>query len=391
LDQSRKIQAIVVKEISKKYLAKERDLSSDLAPVELLQDFLSITPIVCAKLNFNQLNDLRVKLGDLVISTEREEADLLQSRDDSLKLIGNLVHEHSPISANSIHAKVVSLKSVEDLGDGKPWDVSFGDFDSERGFKVTNNVTSYFLKGNLLILQRGLIHYALSFSNSKQYVPMLIPLVTKSRKRDNLSNLIPIQGYNQDLIRSSLYSILTMYEDERFDDVDLPKKMCTHFTSFTGSSNGVISQYQSIEHIILTSPKPNEKTNVLHSEEFFASQVKIMEEFYQSLGFSYQVTSHVTGSLEKSVIKTFDFKILSNSTNEYVSVGEISNHTDFLSREYDIRFGKNSMNNKGVRTQYVHVISCKFITDIQVLFTMVTNFTIDDKFHLPRVLAPYIQ
>jgi seryl-tRNA synthetase len=82
--------------------------------------------------------------------------------------------------------------------------------------------------------------------------------------------------------------------------------------------------------------------------------LRFSEEFYQSLGLSYQVVSIVSGALNNAAAKKLDLEAWFPFQGEYKELVSCSNCTDYQSRRLEIRCGTKKVTDKFFKSWHVY-------------------------------------
>eukprot|EP01035_Chromulina_nebulosa_P019579 gene19579-25481_t len=92
-----------------------------------------------------------------------------------------------------------------------------------------------------------------------------------------------------------------------------------------------VHQFEKVEQFVIVEGDI-EKSKATQEEMILAA-----EQFYQSLGFPYQVISIVSGALNNAAIKKLDLEAWFPGYNAYRELVSCSNCTDYQSRAMEIR------------------------------------------------------
>lgn len=98
-----------------------------------------------------------------------------------------------------------------------------------------------------------------------------------------------------------------------------------------------VHQFEKVEQFALVDGDL-EKSNAIQEE-----MIRAAEEFYQSLGFPYQVINIVSGALNNAAIRKYDLECWFPGYNNYRELVSCSNCTDYQSRAMEIRAGQKKM------------------------------------------------
>lgn len=349
------------------------------------------------------LADKETELKQRVVSVESK-------RDTALKQIGNLIHYTVPVfefeednriervwpeSGERPSAPGKGLTHVDLLHmiDGVEY---------ARGVAAAGN-RGYFLKGPGVILNMALIQYALRFLSDRGYTAVQPPYfmekeqMAKCAQLDDFDDqLYKVSGDGDKyLIATSEQPLCVYHVDEWIEERELPIKYAgfsTNFRKEAGSHGrdqlGIfrVHQFDKIEQFCVTCPDDNA------SYEMLESMIANAEEFYKSLGLTYQVVSIVSGGMNDAAAKKYDleawFPAASNGKGEYRELVSASNCTDFQSRRLEARCGIKKMCD--VNKRYVHLLNSTLCATTRVICCILENFQTEEGIIVPEVLRPLV-
>jgi len=279
--------------------------------------------------------------------------------------------------------------------------------DTTGGAKIAGE-RGYFLKGKLMILHMALAQFAMTFLTTKDFCPILPPFFMNKTIMSEVAQLeqfdeelykVTGDGEEKYLIATSEQPIAAYHRGERIDDLELPIRYAGYSTCFrkeVGSHGrdtlGIfrVHQFDKIEQFCITSPKVNEQTKTLFSEEMFDEMIGNCEEFYQKLGLDYHIVSIVSGKLNNAAAKKYDLEAWFPASQKYRELVSCSNCTTYQSRRLDIKFGKTSLKSQGVSTEYVHMLNCTMCATTRTLCCIVENYQTKDGIEIPKVLQQFM-
>jgi len=202
-------------------------------------------------------------------------------------------------------------------------------------------------------------------------------------------SLYKVQGDEEVyLIATSEQPICALHAGEALNPKTLPIKYAGYSTCFrkeAGSSGrdvlGIfrVHQFEKVEQFCITSP---EKSWEMH--ETLMTQT---EEFYQSLGFTYQIVSIVSGALNNAAAKKYDLEAWFPGLGKYRELVSNSNCTDYQSRRLNIKYGTDQGNEK----TFVHMLNCTLTATERTLCCVLENYQTEKGIIVPEVLRPYLQ
>jgi len=277
-------------------------------------------------------------------------------------------------------------------------------YDPERGVKVAGH-RAYFLRGWGVKLNMALIQYGLDFLEERGYVRTQTPFFMKKSlmgKTCQLSDFeeslyklssdtpMDVDDGKEDnfLIATSEQPISAFYSGEMILPKDLPIKFAGYSTNFRKEAGahgkdtwGIfrIHQFEKIEQFVITAP---EKSWEMHEE-----MLKVSEDFYQSLGFSYRVVNIVSGALNNAAAKKYDLEAWFPTLGEYRELVSCSNCTDYQSRSLEVTYG----GKKDRKSAFVHMLNSTLVATERCLCCLLENYQTEKGIVIPEVLRPYLK
>lgn len=340
---------------------------------------------------------------DRLTSVEKE-------RDGVLKRIGNLVHHTVPVDKDEEHNRV---ERVWPQSGERPRVPGKGlthvdllhmidGVEYARGV-ATAGSRGYFLKGPGVLLNFALIQYALNFLTEKGYTPLQPPYfmekeqMAKCAQLDDFDEqLYKVTGDGEKyLIATSEQPLCVYHVDEWVEERDLPRRyagISTNFRKEAGSHGrdqlGIfrVHQFDKIEQFCVTAPEDN------LSFEMLEEMISNAEDFYKSIGLTYQVISIVSGAMNDAAAKKYDleawFPAAGDGHGEYRELVSASNCTDYQARKLETRCGAKKMGDTNKR--YVHMLNSTLCATTRVICCILENFQTETGIKVPEVLRPYV-
>jgi seryl-tRNA synthetase len=242
-----------------------------------------------------------------------------------------------------------------------------GGYEPERGVAVAGH-RGYFLKDMGVMLNQAFINYGIAFLRKKEYSILQPPYMMKKSVMSGVAQLEQFDeelykvssGTSEDnyLIATSEQPICGFHMGEWIEEKSLPLKysgVSTCFRKEAGSHGkdtwGIfrVHQFEKVEQFVIV--EGDLETSKKMQEQMSA----VAEEFYQSLGFPYQVISIVTGALNNAAIKKLDLECWFPGYNAYRELVSCSNCTDYQSRSMEIRCGQKKLGDR--EKKYVHMLN----------------------------------
>lgn len=336
-------------------------------------------------------------LPEKIKELENEYSELDKKITYYLYRIPNITHESVPYGEDD-------NDNVEVRRWGKPKEFDFelknhGELIEEKNigdFKRATKVAGrgfYYLKGNLALLNRALINFAVDFLTKKGYEFIEPPLMIK---RDIIDGVIDYETFKEmvynveeedlHLIATSEHPLMGMYKDESLED--LPMKFVGYSQCFRKEigSHGVdekglfrVHQFHKVEQLIISEPDK--------SWDYFGELIQNSEEMFKELKLPYRVVNVCTGDLGVPPSKKYDLEIWMPRQNEYREACSCSNCTDYQTRRLNIKYGTPGTANNPL----AHSLNNTAIATSRTLIAILENYqNKDGTVDVPDVLVPYM-
>jgi seryl-tRNA synthetase len=267
--------------------------------------------------------------------------------------------------------------------------------DFERAAK-TSGAGFYFLKGSLVMLDLALQHFALDLLEKKGFTPVIPPFMINRSSYEGVTDLddfekvmYKIDGDDAYLIATSEHPIAAMYQDEIFEEKDLPLRLCGLSPCFRREigAHGLdtkglfrVHQFTKIEQFVFCKPEDSWQIH----EELLANA----EEVFTRLKLPYHVVNICTGDIGTVAAKKYDIEAWMPRENAYKEVVSCSNCTSYQAASLNIRVrDKENFDSK----QLVHTLNSTAIATSRALRCILENCqNKDGSVTIPDVLRPYM-
>jgi seryl-tRNA synthetase len=318
-------------------------------------------------------------------------------REEMLK-IPNMTHPDSPIGKDD--TENVELRRVGEIPtfDFEPKDhVELGEtldiIDFEAGTKVAGS-KFYFLRGDAVLLELGLVRYALDMLIERGYEPTITPDLARDEAlvgtgfipRGPETQIYSIEDSDLSLVATAEITLAGSLAGEILDEEQLPLRLAglshcfrTEAGSHGRASRGLyrVHQFTKVEMFGFTTP---EQSDAMHEE-----LLGIEEEIFQGLGLPYRVVDICTGDLGGAAYRKYDLEAWMPGRDAYGEITSTSNTTDYQARRLQIRYRKN-----GGRPQLLHTLNGTAIAVSRALIPILENYQQEDgSIRLPEALVPY--
>jgi len=312
--------------------------------------------------------------------------------------IPNLIHKSVPIGKDD--SENLEIKKF-----GKPTkfdfpvknhvelveNLSIADFDDSA---KTSGKGFYYLKGDLALLNRALVNFAIDFMVSKGYVYIEPPLMINKRVAEAKGDfqafenaLYKIEGEDLFLIPTAEDAILGMLADKTIKEEDLPLKFFGYSMCFRKEigSHGInekglwrTHQFNKVEQFIFCKSEDSWKS--------YKELRKNSQEILKQLELSYRIIECCTGDLGNWKAKSEDFEVYRPTTKDYGEVMSLSNCTDYQARDLNIR----GINKKGER-YVLHTLNNTALATSRIMVAILeNNQQKDGSIKVPKVLWKYL-
>jgi seryl-tRNA synthetase len=331
-----------------------------------------------------------------------KEAELVsveeRLREEMLK-IPNMTHPDAPIGKDDTeNVEIRRSGELPDFGfepkDHVELGESLGIIDFEAGTKVAGS-KFYFLRGDAVLLELGLVRYALDTLIQHGYEPAITPDLARDEAligtgfipRGPETQIYSIEDSDLSLVATAEITLAGSLSGEILDKEKLPVRIAglshcfrTEAGSHGRASRGLyrVHQFTKVEMFAFAEP---EQSETLHEE-----MVGIEEEIFQGLGLPYRVVDICTGDLGGAAYRKYDLEAWMPGRNAYGEVTSTSNTTDYQARRLAIRYRKN-----GGRPQLLHTLNGTAIAVSRALIPILENYQQEDgSILVPEALVPYV-
>ena len=319
-------------------------------------------------------------------------------RDEQLK-IPNMTHPDSPIGRDdSENVEIRRSGTIPDFSfepkDHVELGESLGIIDFEAGAKTTGS-KFYFLRGDAVLLELGLIRYALDLLAGYGYEPTITPDLARDEAlvgtgfipRGPETQIYSVENDDLSLIATAEIPLAGQLTDEIVEEGRLPLRYAglshcfrTEAGSHGRASRGLyrVHQFTKVEMFAFTTPEDSES---VHEE-----MVEIEERIFQGLGLPYRVVDICTGDLGGAAYRKYDLEAWMPGRDDFGEVTSTSNTTDYQARRLRIRYRK-----EGGRPQLLHTLNGTALAMSRALIALLEVYQQEDgTVKLPEALVPYV-
>jgi seryl-tRNA synthetase len=322
-------------------------------------------------------------------------------REEQLK-IPNMTHPDAPIGKDEsdnveirrwgeLPAFDFDVKDHVELGE------SLGIIDFEAGTKVAGS-KFYFLRGDAVLLELGLVRYAMDVLVDRGYQPAITPDLSRDEHlvgtgfipRGPETQIYSVEDSDLSLIATSEITLAGSLADEIVAEEELPIRLAglshcfrTEAGSHGRASRGLyrVHQFTKVEMFAFTTP---EQSEAMHHE-----MLEIEEHIFQGLGLPYRVVDICTGDLGGAAYRKYDLEAWMPGRNDYGEVTSTSNTTDYQARRLRIRHRRAPQ--EGGRPRLVHTLNGTALAISRALIALLEIYQQQDgSVALPKALIPYV-
>ena len=283
--------------------------------------------------------------------------------------------------------------------------------DMEKGTKVAG-YRGYYVKNEAVMLQMGLMMFALEKLISKGFTPMIPPTLVREFALFG-SGYFAGQQYNPEvdeiykieneeklsdgsvkkegkfLVGTSEPSLLAYYANEVLDEKDLPLKLCgfsqcyrSEIGSYGKDTKGIyrVHEFMKVEQVCIT------KADAVESNKMHEEIVEISKELHEDLGLPYRQLQICTGDMSAGKYKMFDLEAWMPSRNDYGETGSASNFLDWQSRRLNVKY-----KDKDGKKKFVHMLNNTALPSVRPMIAILENFQQKDgSVIIPEVLRKWV-
>jgi seryl-tRNA synthetase len=319
-------------------------------------------------------------------------------REEQLK-IPNMTHPDAPIGKDeSENVEIRRWGEIPEFGFDVRDHVELGDtlgiIDFDAGTKVAGS-KFYFLRGDAVLLELGLVRYAMDILVERGYQPAITPDLARDEHlvgtgfipRGPETQIYSVEDSDLSLIATAEITLAGSLADEIVDEEQLPIRLAglshcfrTEAGSHGRASRGLyrVHQFTKVEMFAFTTP---EQSEAMHNE-----MLEIEERIFQGLGLPYRVVDICTGDLGGAAYRKYDLEAWMPGRDDYGEVTSTSNTTDYQARRLRIRHRKD-----GGRPQLLHTLNGTALAISRALIALLEVYQQEDgSVALPKALIPYV-
>lgn len=410
-DNWNKLKNLCSKVIGEKMKKKEAVGDGDALPDSILNEMDSLSPEILKELTVTQIKKIRQLMDEEIVKCNDELTQQESERNNTLKEIGNMLHESVPVSHDEAENEVV--RTFGDVDTRKKYSHvdlihMIDGMDGERGAMAAGG-RGYFLMNAAVFLEHALIQLALRMLHAKGYKPLYTPFFMRKEVMQEVAQLsqfdeelYKVLGKGSEkadekvveekyLIATSEQPLAAFHRDEWIPTESLPLRyagISTCFRQEVGShgrdTRGIfrVHQFEKVEQFCITSPHDNK------SWEMFEEMITNAEDFCKVLGIPYQIVNIVSGELNNAASKKQDLEAWFPGSGAFRELVSCSNCLDYQSRRLMVRYGQTKK--MGAQVDYVHMLNATMCAATRVICAILENYQTESGITVPEALKPFM-
>jgi seryl-tRNA synthetase len=342
------------------------------------------------------------KVVTAIKTSEDKVNALLNSRNTTLKQVGNVLHDSVAIGKDDSENEEIKKVGKTPTFDFKIKDhiqlgLELDIIDLDTAAK-NSGARFYYLKNEGALLSLALQRFAIDRILAKKYSLISTPVMLNRAALEGGVNLSEFEDTiykieNEDLylIGTSEHPLVALHKDQVLSEDDLPLKICgvsACFRKEAGShgrdDKGIfrVHQFNKVEQIVYCKPE--------NSYKFFDEMQKNAEEMFKELGIPFRVVRICTGDIGNKQALQYDIEAWMPAQNDkkgnYREVTSCSNCLDYQAVTLNTKFKR-----KSGEKEYVHLLNNTAITDTRPIVAILENYqTKKGTVKIPKALVPYM-
>lgn len=288
--------------------------------------------------------------------------------------------------------------------------------DIERGVKVAG-YRGYYVKNEAVMLQMGLMMFALEKLIAKGFTPMIPPTLVKgfalfgsgyfkghnyNPAVDEIYRIERIEdekikkqksevedNFNKYLVGTAEPSLLAYYANEVLDEKDLPLKICgfsqcyrSEIGSYGKDTKGIyrVHEFMKVEQVCIC------KADIKESDILQEEMIEISKDLHKDLGLPFRQLQICTGDMSAGKYRQYDLEAWIPSRNGYGETGSCSSFLDWQSRRLNVKY-----KDRNGKRKYVYMLNNTALPSIRPLIAILENYQQKDgSIIVPEVLRKWV-
>jgi seryl-tRNA synthetase len=255
---------------------------------------------------------------------------------------------------------------------------------------------TYFLMGDLLLLELAVLRYAVGLIQSRGYLPMSPPLIVSQAAMEG-TGYLPIgrdQAYEctRDdgwLIGTSEVPITALHMGETLDEAQLPLRYAGYSACFRREAGTYgkdtrglyrVHQFMKVEQVVIG------RNDEAESRKLHAEILQNSEDVLRGLGLPYRVMALCAGDMGRSSCFTYDIETFMPGRGGYGETHSASRYHEYQARRLNLRY-----RGADKKVRICHTLNNTVIASPRVLVAILENYQQKDgSIRVPAVLAPLV-
>jgi seryl-tRNA synthetase len=255
---------------------------------------------------------------------------------------------------------------------------------------------AYALKGEMVLLERAMLSYALDYLIELGLMPISVPalvreepLVGNGQFPAHREETYAIPADDLYLAGTAEVALVGLHAGEILDAKALPIRYAGISPCFRREAGSAgrdvrgllrVHQFEKVEQFVICRADDEE------SDQWHAELLDAAEHLLQGLGLAYQVVEISTGDMGAGKYRMNDIETWMPSLGAYRETHSCSSLHDWQARRASIRYRETDGTVK-----FAYTLNNTAIATPRLLAALVeNNQTADQKVHIPKVLRPYL-
>jgi seryl-tRNA synthetase len=255
---------------------------------------------------------------------------------------------------------------------------------------------AYALKGEMVLLERAMLSYALDYLIELGLMPISVPalvreepLIGNGQFPAHREETYAIPADDLYLAGTAEVALVGLHAGEILDAKALPIRYAGISPCFRREAGSAgrdvrgllrVHQFEKVEQFVICRADDEE------SDQWHAELLDAAEHLLQGLGLAYQVVEISTGDMGAGKYRMNDIETWMPSLGAYRETHSCSSLHDWQARRASIRY----RDTDGI-VKFAYTLNNTAIATPRLLAALVENYqTADQKVHIPKVLRPYL-
>lgn len=342
------------------------------------------------------------EVAESINFSEEKVNRLLEERQKTLKLIGNILHQSVPPGKDENDNKEIKRVGAQPkfnfpIKDHIELGLELDLIDLETAAK-NSGARFYYLKNEAVLLSQALQRFAIERLLKKGYALIQTPYMLNRAALEGGVNLTEfedtlykIEGEDLYLIATSEHPLVALKKDQVLEENKLPLRICGVSACFRKElgahgrdTKGIfrVHQFNKVEQIVYCKPED--------SDRYFKEMQTNSEELFVELGLPFRVVQICSSDIGNKQALQYDIEAWFPGQNEkkgtYREVTSCSNCTDYQSTTLNTKFQR-----KDGTKEYIHLLNNTALTDTRPIVAILENFqTKEGTVKIPKALWPYM-